>query len=166
MKSQREACVNAILAVLSDRGVEYELGGSVNVSTLLTAEDKKAVQTILVAGFNKSEIDLKDDAKKKYIGNTSELNKYVSGLQNNWIRKFPSFNAGTTYQAKNPGSRAGTGDEQVKEMRKLLKITADSSAKLAIQSAIDSRLAEIKPATEVKVNLDAIPAELRAKLGL
>ena len=166
MKSQREATVNAIMAVLSDRGVNFELGGSTNVSTVLTAEDKKKVQTILSNGFNKGEIQLSTEASAKYVGNTSEMNKYVSGLINNWVRKFPDFNAGTKYEAKNPGSRAGTGDEQVKEMRKLLKVTSDSEAKLAIQSAIDSRLAEIKPATETKINLEAIPAELRAKLGL
>lgn len=166
MKSQREATVNAILSVLEERGVNYELGGNTNVSDVLTSEDKKKVQTILSTGFNKGEIQLASEAASKYVGNTSEMNKYVSGLINNWVRKFPDFNAGSKYEAKNPGSRAGTGDEQVKEMRKLLKVTTDAEAKTVIQSAIDSRLAEIKPATKVEVNFDAIPAELRAKLGL
>jgi hypothetical protein len=166
MKSQREATVNAILSVLEERGVSYELGGNTNVSDVLTSEDKKKVQTILSTGFNKGEIQLSSEAASKYVGNTSEMNKYVSGLINNWVRKFPDFNAGSKYEAKNPGSRAGTGDEQVKEMRKLLKVTTDAEAKTVIQSAIDSRLAEIKPATKVEVNFDAIPAELRAKLGL
>lgn len=166
MKSQREACVNAIMAVLSDRGVNFELDGATNVSDVLTSEDKKKVQTILSNGFNKGEIQLSSEAQAKYVGNTSELNKYVSGLINNWVRKYPAFNSGSKYEAKNPGSRAGTGDEQVKEMRKLLKVTTDAEAKTVIQSAIDSRLAEIKPAAKVEVNFDAIPAELRAKLGL
>lgn len=166
MKSQREATVNAILSVLEERGVSYELGGSTNVSDVLTSDDKKKVQTILSSGFTKGEIQMSAEATSKYVGNTSEMNKYVSGLINNWIRKFPDFNAGSKYEAKNPGSRAGTGDEQVKEMRKLLKVTTDAEAKVAIQSAIDSRLAEIKPETKVTVNMDVIPAELRAKLGL
>lgn len=166
MKTQREATVNTIISVLADRDVQYELGGSTNVSEVLTSEDKKKVQTILAAGFNKGEIQLSEEAKAKYIGNTAEMNKYVSGLINNWVRKFPDFNNGSKYEAKNPGSRAGTGDEMVKEMRKLLKIQTDAKAKVAIQEAIDSRLAEIKPTKSVTVNLEAIPAELRAKLGL
>ena len=166
MKSQREATVNAILSVLSDRGVNFELGGSVNVISILTAEDKKKVQTILSTGFNKGEIQLSAEAAAKYVGNTSEMNKYVSGLINNWVRKYSDFNGGDKYTPKNPGSRQGTSDEQVKEMRKLLKVTTDSSAKEAIEAAISARLTEIKPASKVEVNLDAIPAELRAKLGL
>lgn len=165
MKSQREAVVNSVLSVLKDRGVSYELNGSTPVSEVLTDADKKTVREMLVTGFNKGEIALSEDASKKFIGNSSEMNKYVSGLLNNWIRKYKPFNSGITYEAKNPGSRQGTGDEQVKEMRKLLKVTSDETAKAAIQSAIDSRLAEIKPAT-VEINYDAIPAALREQLGL
>lgn len=161
MKSQREATVNAILSVLEERGETFELGGNVNVSDVLNAEDKKKVQTILATGFNKGEIAMSDDAKTKYIGNTSEMNKYVSGLINNWVRKFPDFNAGAKYEAKNPGSRAGTGDEQVREMKKLLSATSDETSKTLIQEAIDARLAEIKPVSKVTINVDALPDFLR-----
>ncbi|CAB4125643.1 hypothetical protein UFOVP53_189 [uncultured Caudovirales phage] len=161
MKSQREATVNTILSVLEERGETFELGGSINVSDVLTAEDKKKVQTILAAGFNKGEIALSEDAKTKYVGNTSEMNKYVSGLINNWVRKFPDFNAGAKYEAKNPGSRQGTGDEQVREMKKLLTATSDEASKVLIQEAIDARLAEIKPVSKVTINVDALPDFLR-----
>ena len=161
MKSQREATVNAILSVLEERGETFELGGNVNESDVLNAEDKKKVQTILATGFNKGEIAMSDDAKTKYIGNTSEMNKYVSGLINNWVRKFPDFNAGAKYEAKNPGSRAGTGDEQVREMKKLLSATSDETSKTLIQEAIDARLAEIKPVSKVTINVDALPDFLR-----
>jgi hypothetical protein len=161
MKSQREATVNTIISVLEERGETFELGGNVNVSDVLTPEDKKKVQTILATGFNKGEIQMSADAQAKYVGNTAEMNKYVSGLINNWVRKFPDFNAGAKYEAKNPGSRAGTGDEQVKEMRKLLKATTDSTSKILIQEAIDSRLAEIKPESKVTINVEALPEFLR-----
>lgn len=166
MKSQREATVNAILSVLKDRGINYELGGTTKVIDVLEADDKKKVQTILATGFNKGEIELSADAQKKYVGNTSEMNKYVSGLINNWVRKYSDFNGGEKYVPKNPGSRQGTSDEQVKEMRKLLKVTTDASAKEAIEAAISARITEIKPASKIEVNMDVIPAELKAKLGL
>lgn len=161
MKSQREATVNAILSVLEERGISYELDGSTNVSDVLNADDKKKVQTILSTGFNKGEIQLSSEAASKYVGNTAEMNKYVSGLINNWTRKFPAFNGGSKYEAKNPGSRAGTGDEQVKEMRKLLKVTTDAEAKTVIQSAIDSRLEQLKPETKISINIEALPESLR-----
>jgi hypothetical protein len=161
MKSQREATVNTILSVLEERGETFELGGSVNISDVLTSEDKKKVQTILVTGFNKGEIQMSDDARTKYIGNTSEINKYVSGLINNWIRKFPDFNVGAKYQVKNPGSRAGTSDEQVREMKKLLSATADETSKALIQEAINARLAEIKPVSKVTINVDVLPDFLK-----
>ena len=161
MKSQREATVNAILSVLSDRGVNYELGGTTSVISVLTADDKKKVQTILAAGFNKGEIQLSTEAQAKYVGNTAEMNKYVSGLINNWVRKFSDFNGGDKYTPKNPGSRQGTSDEQVKEMRKLLKVTENAEAKTAIEAAISARLSEIKPASKVEINIDALPESLR-----
>lgn len=166
MKNQREATVNAILSVLEERGVSYELNGSTSISEVLTSEDKKKVQSILSTGFNNGEIEMSEEAKAKYVGNTSEMNKYVSGLINNWVRKFPAFNSGSKYETKNPGSRQGASDAQVKEMKKLLSITTDEKTKATIQEAIDKRLAEIKPEKKVEVNLDAIPAELRAQLGL
>jgi uncharacterized protein YqgV (UPF0045/DUF77 family) len=161
MKSQREATVNAILSVLSDRGVNYELGGTTSVISVLTADDKKKVQTILAAGFTKGEIQLSTEAQAKYVGDSKEMNKYVSGLINNWVRKFSDFNGGDKYTPKNPGSRQGTSDEQVKEMRKLLKVTENAEAKTAIEAAISARLSEIKPASKVEINIDALPESLR-----
>lgn len=161
MKSQREATVNAILSVLKDRGVNYELGGTTSVISVLTSEDKKKVQTILAAGFNKGEIQLSTEAQAKYVGNTSEMNKYVSGLINNWVRKYPDFNGGDKYAPKNPGSRQGTSDDSVKAMRQLLKVTTSVEAKEEIEAAIAARLAEIKPASKVEINIDALPENLR-----
>lgn len=166
MKSQREATVNAILSVLEERGVSYELNGTTVLSDILTSEDKKKVQSILSTGFVNGDIQMSSEAKDKYIGNTSEMNKYVSGLINNWVRKFPAFNNGSKYEIKNKGSRTGSQDEQVREMKKLLSATTDVKAKELIQAAITSRLAEIKPEKKVEVNLDSIPAELREALGL
>lgn len=161
--NQRQATVSTLLAVLEERGVEYELNGETPISEVLTSADKKSTQDALVAMFRSEQIDMNQESKAKYAGD-KELRGYVSGLINNWVRKAPEFNGGEKYTAKNPGSRTGSGDEQIKEMRKLLGVTQDSVAKQAIQSAIDARLEELKP--ETTINLDNLPESLKAKLGL
>lgn len=87
------------------------------------------------------------------------IRKYVPGLVNNWLRKDKRLNGGSTYVAKNPGSRSGSGDESIKAMKTLLSITADPAAKAEIQKAIEARQAELKP--KVEVNVDALPEHLR-----
>ncbi|CAB4125693.1 hypothetical protein UFOVP53_202 [uncultured Caudovirales phage] len=160
--NQREATVNCILSVLEERGVEYELNGPTPIATVLNSDDKHKVRSILITMFQQGKIDFKDSSR---LSDDKYMKEYVSGLVNNWIRKAPEFNGNAKYEAKNPGSRAGSGDEQIREMKKLLSTVTDQATKDLIQSHIDARVAEIKPAT-VSVNYDAIPADLRAKLGL
>ena len=159
MQSQKSAVCQVIMSVLAQRGVDYELNGPTPVGDVLTSDDKARVREIVCEGFLNSEIQMTPQAQDKYLSDMSELKKYVHGLVNNWIRKNPEFNGGDKYQAKNPGSRAGSGDEQVREMRKLLKVTTDSESRKLIQAAIDARLEEIKPTIEI--NSSALPEHLR-----
>ena len=69
---------------------------------------------------------------------------YASNIFNNWLRKDTRLNGGVTYQAKNPGSRAGAGDEQVKELKKLLSTLSNPDQQAQVQAAITSRLQELK----------------------
>ena len=164
--NQRQATVNAMLSVLADRGVEYEVNGEVPIADVLTADDKSKVREILFTMFRQGEITYKDDFAEK-VQDDKYLKSYVGGLLNNWIRKAKELNCGEQYKAKNPGSRAGSGDEQVREMKKLLSITEDAGAKAVIQQTIDARLSKIKAEkSKVEVNLDAIPEALRKQLGL
>jgi hypothetical protein len=160
--NQREATVNCILSILEERGVEYELNGPTAIADVLTTDDKKKVREVLFVMFQQHKIDFRDQTR---LSDTKYMNDYISGLVNNWIRKAPEFNGGSKYQAANPGSRAGSGDEQIREMKKLLSTVTDPEIRTVIQSHIDARMLEIKPAS-VSINLDAIPAELRNKLGL
>ena len=92
------------------------------------------------------------------------MKKYVSGLVNNWVRKNKEFNCGNTYAAKNPGSRAGSTDPQMKALKTLLSQLGedDATAIAEVKSAIEARKAEIKPATAVKpINVDALPEHLK-----
>ena len=161
MVNQRKATVDTILSTLRERGVEFDVNGGESVSAFLTAEDKKSITESLCNGFMNGEIQMSSDSFEKYSKSETELKKYVIGLINNWIRKAPELNGGTTYQAKNPGSRAGSGDEQIKALKALIKTIADEEVKREIQQAINDRLAEIKPAKTVEINVDALPEHLK-----
>lgn len=161
--NQRQATVSTILAVLQERGVEYELNSQTPISEVLTPEDKHKVRETLFTMFRFGQVDYKETFQAQ-VDDDKALKNYISGLTNNWIRKAPEFNNDQAYQAKNPGTRQGAQDEQIREMKKLLSATTDPEAKVLINQAIESRQAEIKPS--ISVNLDAIPAALRAKLGL
>jgi hypothetical protein len=82
-------------------------------------------------------------------------------LVSNWQRKDTRLNGGDKYETKNPGSRTGSQDEQVKAMRNLLKTQTDPAIKAQIQKAIEERLAEIKPESKVEINVEALPEHFR-----
>ena len=158
--NQRKATVSTILAVLENRGVNYELNGEIAVDEVLTDKDREEVKNTLFAMFRAGQVEMAEDSKEKYADD-SKMKGYISGLVNNWIRKAKEFNGGNAYVPKNPGSRQGSGDEQVREMKKLLSQTTDPSKKQLIQAAIDARIAEIKPSQVVTIDASKLPEHLR-----
>lgn len=89
--------------------------------------------------------------------------KYIPGLVNNHVRKDQRLNGGKKYEAKNPGSRQGSGDESIKAMRTLLSVTTDPSVRDQIEAAIEARLEELKP--KAQINVAALPEALRHLVG-
>jgi hypothetical protein len=90
-----------------------------------------------------------------------ELRKYIPGLVNNWMRKDLRLNGGSPYVTKNPGIRAGSGDEQLRNLKLLLtKVSGDSEATAAVKAAIEERQAQIKPAAKT-INVAVLPEKLR-----
>lgn len=158
--SQKQAVRNAIFSILKDADVEFELNGTVSINEVFSADNKATAREILYTGFKNGEVEYKESFQAK-VDSDTELKKYVSGLLNNWMRKDKELNCGVIYKAKNPGSRAGSQDDSVKAMRQLLKVTPDAEAKVAIQAAIDARLAEIKPTKSVTIDESAIPDSLK-----
>ena len=123
-----------------------------------TKEQRGQVNAILFEGFKNGDINFDGE-----LPADSELKAYVSGLQSNWLRKDKRLNGGVQYVAKNPGSRTGSTDPQIKAMRILLSTKSDAAERAEIQAFIDKRLAEVKPAKTVTINVDDLPAELKAK---
>ena len=143
---QKDAVLQAVTNVMGTQDGAYTP----------TKEQRAQVNQILFEGFRAGQIDYDGE-----VPADSELKAYVSGLQSNWLRKDPRLNGGTKYVAKNPGARAGSTDPQVKAMRLLLSTKTDPAERTEIQNFIDKRLAEIKPAKSVEIDVSALPAELQ-----
>ena len=146
--NQKEAVFNAVTEVIGVTRTEEDI-----TPLKLDKDQKASVREILLEGFENEEIELKNDPK--------DMKKYVNGLLNNWLRKDKRFNGNVTYKAKNPGSRAGQGDAQIKNLRLLLKTDIDDDAKAEINQAIQDRLAEIKPEKKIEVDATVIPEHLQ-----
>lgn len=159
--TQKEATYNAIKSVLKVNNVSFEDGQ--DVSELLTTDLKKEVRSVLFEGFRAGEIAQSDTFISNTLHDNSALNRYCTGLISNWTKKDRRLNGGVKHIIKNPGSRAGQGDEQVKELRKLLKQVAGTKAEAQVKEALDARLAEVKAskATKVEINVEALPENLR-----
>lgn len=145
--SQGEAVFQAVSKV-------FEVNGAAVPPTGEWTESQKSQVNSLVFNFFKT-------GATSHKGNPSDeqLLKYIPGLVNNWVRKDKRLNGGQKYETKRPGSRTGSGDEMLKNLRILLSVTADPAAKQQIEAAITARVAELKP--KVEVNVAALPENLR-----
>jgi hypothetical protein len=156
-QSQKEAVYNAVTSVLSENNISVSEGQDVN--TLMTKEYRSQVSAILFEGFRSLTIELDRDF------NNSDLKAYISGLQSNWLRKDKRLNGGGKYSAKNPGSRAGSGDPSLKAMRALLSTLTSESDKAEVQEAINTRLSEIQVSKikTVAIDYSILPSDLASK---
>ena len=143
--TQKEAVFQAVINVC----------GTSDEAFTPSKEQRASVNQVLFEGFRAGTIEL----DREY--SDTELKAYVSGLQSNWLRKDKRLNGNVAYVAKNPGSRVGSTDPQIKAMRALLASKTDPTERAEIQAFIDKRLSEIKPAKQVELNVADLPAELQ-----
>jgi hypothetical protein len=159
---QSEAVYKATIEVLADKGIHFEDGQ--NISDVMTTDIRKEVISIVCEGFKAGSVDLKDTpSNQAKLADDAKLREYTNGLVSNWYRKDQRFNGGEAYTPKNPGSRAGSQDEQVKAIRALLKSgKLDDSGMQLAQAKLDERLAEIRAASStVEIDVDALPDDLK-----
>lgn len=142
-QTQKEAVFQAVSSVLSEANINVSEGS--DFAPALTREYRAQVTAILVEGFRSGNIAL-----DKTFDDDSALRTYCSGLTSNWLRKDKRLNGGMKYVAKNPGSRIGSSDPQLKAMRVLLSTQEDSVKRDEIQSFIDARIEAIKTSKGVK----------------
>jgi len=161
--NQKTAVYMAITTVLAEAGHDFSDG--MNVAAFMTKDLRAIVNAILFKGFRDSEIEL----DREY--SDTDLKAYVSGLQSNWIRKDKRFNGNTKYVAKNPGSRAGSGDQALVNAKRLLAQVElgnngyTAADKDVLETFIRERTSEIA-AEKIKatvIDFSALPPHLRTK---
>lgn len=150
--SQKEAVFNAVTEVLGT------FSGTVELST----EQRKEVIGMIIAGFANGTVELSSEAAAKY-DTDAKLKSYTQGLVSNWLRKDIRLNGGERYETKNPGSRAGGGDETVKALRSLRRSLTNTTQIAEVDAEIAQRVAAFKASKQpkVEINADLIPENLR-----
>ena len=169
--SQREAVFNATIQVLQEAGIDFVLNRT-DVHSVVTKEHRAQILEVVTSMFQRGEVLFSDtEANRKKLSDRSELRKYVSGLVSNWHNKDKALNAGRTYEVKTPGSRQGSADAQLKELKLLRKALQERNASqesvAAVDQAIETRQQELNQTKKIKtrVNVEFLPEELRALLG-
>jgi hypothetical protein len=145
--NQKEAVYTAVTNIMGECDGKYEP----------THEQRAVISAVLIEGFNEGKIELGREFDEK------GLKSYVSGLLSNWLRKDKRLNGGVQYEAKNPGSRAGTGDSQLTAMKALYNQLTDPSDKEEVMQHITARQAELAKAKIKTIDFSALPSELRVK---
>jgi hypothetical protein len=159
---QKEAVFSAVSSVLAEANITVNEGD--NFATHLSRELRAQVTNILVEGFTSGNISL-----EKTFESEADLRTYCSGITSNWLRKDPRMNGGVKYVAKNPGSRVGSADPQLKAMRTLLATRTDlnDADRSEIQGMIDKRVFEVKSSKKSSAKeLTAEQIEILKNAGL
>ena len=112
-------------------------------AVVLTKDHKSTLIGMLATALEEGAIEVKE-AKRAKMTEAKHYREYASNILNNWTRKDPRLNGGVKYQPKNPGSRAGAGDDQVRELKKLKSTLSDAEQIAKVDEAIEQRLAELK----------------------
>lgn len=161
--SQKEAVFAAVTSVFAQSSRTLTDGETVTLSK----DERANVTSIVCAGINSGDVAFSTEAAAKY-DTAEKLKGYVSGMVGNWLTKDKRLNGGDKYTPANPGSRAGQGDEVMKNLKALRGTLTDADQISAVDSEIEKRKGEIasSKAKKVEVNFDAIPAELLEKLNL
>lgn len=141
----------AVFAVV--QSIVGEISGKVELNK---AQLEQAKSDLFIL-FKSGEVDLRNMEQR----DDAYLKKYIPGLINNWLRKDPELNGGVKYQTKNPGIRAGSGDEMLKNLQLLLQTTNDPTAKQAITEELQKRKDALAKAKLKPINAEFIPEHLR-----
>jgi hypothetical protein len=161
MLSQKDAVFNAISDIFAEDGREIE--GKVT----LTKEERSRVTDLIVSGIEDGDVVFSESAQAKY-DTPEKIRHYVRGMIGNWLTKDTRLTGGEKYIPKNPCSRAGQGDEIMKNLRLLLKTINDPEQKAHVEAEIEKRRNELSNAKlkNVSINFDILPDELLDQLNL
>lgn len=167
--NQRQSVYLATMNVLADSNINFDDGQSPTAAELVTKDMRQSIMSIVTQSIISGETEFSAEATAKH-DTEAKVRSYVSGLVNNWFRKDTRLNGGTKYVTKSPGSRQGSGDEQLKALKALRATKSDDAEALqVIDAAIESRKSELgksKVVTMTAEQVEALPASVREALGL
>lgn len=164
--SQHAAVVQVTQAHFGERFIP----GS-DIKEIATKSDKQAIATKIAEMMLEGAVELSDAARAKYGESAETLtSKYVMGMVTNWFNKSKELNGGVKYEAKNPGSRFGSGDPILKELnllRKQLAEIGNEEGIARVDEAINAHKSLLKEKLQpkVEINADNLPANLRDLVG-
>lgn len=158
MMNQKEAVFSAVCQVTGQDSFDSAIE--------LTKDQRAEVISIVAEGFANGEVEMKDEARKKH-DTEAKLRTYTNGLVSNWLRKDKRLNGGVKYEIKNKGSRAGSGDKVIRELKKLRSTLTDEAQIAAVDAEIEKRLATVKAekAKSVEIDTSLIPQDLLDLVG-
>lgn len=162
---QSQAVYQATQSVCEEHGIEFAEG--MDFKEVFNTDQRAQVIELVTDMLINGQADFSDKAKAKY-DTRDKVRGYVSGMVSNWYRKDQRLNGGVQYKPKNPGSRTGSQDEEVKNLKLLIKSgQLDEDGVKIAQARLDERIAEIKASkAQVDINFDALDPELLASLGI
>ena len=165
--SQSEATINAIVNLAQEQGYNAQPFETV-YKDILTKQDTNQVVNFITKGLISGDISMTDKSKAKFKGDDKALRRYVVGLVNDRLRKAKALNGNTTYQYKEPGKLTNSRDAELKALTQVLALDNPPEVKAEIEAEINRRKQELAAAKvkTVNINYDALPADLRAKLGI
>jgi hypothetical protein len=137
------------------------------IKSYITDKQTDEVVDAVTQSIKDFETDFSEDARAKH-NDDKKLRKYVSGMVDNWFRKGKELNGGVKYEAKNPGSRAGNSNPEIKASKQLVaKLIAEGRADDAakVQEYIDAELAKLAEAKAPTVDAEKLPEHLRKYVG-
>lgn len=151
---QNDAVFQVVCLVLGQDGFSAKVE--------LTEKERAEVVSLVTAGIIAGNVDFSAEAKAKY-DTEAKVRSYTVGMVNNHLRKDKRLNGGEKYIIKNPGSRAGQADKQLKAMRALRATLTDATEIKLVDEAIERRAAEIKAAKvkTTEININALPEQFR-----
>lgn len=166
---QKDAVYTTTMNVLAENNVPFDDGQEGGVEKVVSKEIRASIIGAVTSAILAGEVVMSADGLAKY-DTEDKMRGYVSGLVSNWFRKDSRLNGNVKYEIKNPGSRAGAGDSQMKALKDLRAAKADDEAAVkVIDEAIEKRKNELKATKTVEITeetIAALPEDVRAKLGL
>lgn len=151
---QNDAVFKAVCKVLG----QDKFDGAV----ALDKDQKVKVVEMVTQGIIDGVVDFSAEAYAKH-DTPAKVKSYTTGMVNNHLRKDKRLNGGAKYEIKNPGSRAGQGDEQLKAMRALRTQLTKPEDISQLDEAINARAEAIKAESKkaVEINIEALPEAFR-----